>query len=1161
MSKIILVGDLHFRDKKLTDISSAWSRLIAFARKNSVGLIAQAGDVFDHVNVHGKEATVGTVYDAFLEPFRSSMLSQPRVLVIPGNHDIGPAMEKDALAPLEGHPCLTVCRRPDVINPLPDVSVCAVPWINKANLAARLMAKGASAEEARSKAESALSEMFLVLRAKIESAKKDGRFVVLLAHVEVTGASLGRNRVQANGPFEFSPLALSSLGADAYALGHIHVRQSIPGLPGKEDGYLGTLCQLGFGEEDNDVGFRLMEVANGKATSDRWVPNKISPRYKTVSVLDDIQYRPGIDYIKVRSEVKPENLPEGVIFEKLPTAQAQRAPARYLDCDTPLGELLAAWKENSRSEMDLGAMAEAAGGLASTLPAPKDSIGSLDRINNISLTNITCHPSLEVDLSRLRGICGIDGPNGSGKTTLVESILAGLFGFSPNRTIQELASQEATGDSIIEVGFESGSRRYQVRREFRAGKAPLHKAFLFEGENQVAGPKVDDVAAACENLVGDPGMFMAGTFSSQGQAGNLVELRPAERKELFAKLLGTHKFLALAETAKAACQGGQANIQAKKSRAEQLRAEVIPGDQVKQAMDKANEAIAHSRAEMADKQSKLEAVRSELAVVEAARKARDEAIARHQELQRKMEQVREQGKALKSQREALAAMDVREAEAAAKEATGAKDELALARARAAEAETRRAALAQKASQLESQAERLLAERDKEYSEKLLQHAQDAEKLKKGREKSRAVVQEQIQQVNVKIESAKVRLEQAERQVKALEGFPDEKACEECPLAKDGLQARSDAAEARKTIKRLSEGKERSEGQLAEMDVETSRMLERLTAQVPGKDDWMPNKAAEAHHLGGQALQARKDVPPPDPHLDSLIIALEEKASLLPALEARLSKAREQQVQLSALDAQLAEKRARFDEIKKEVAAFKVPDAPNDSPLLALARDLAKTLADVQAAMDKGNRMLGLAQAAAKANKDKEEELSSLEAEITKEAKSTEVMSALAKAFGRDGVPQMIVEGAIPRFQDVMMGLLQEFDGRWAIQVSSQRLTKAGSAQEVIDILVDSGHGPRDISTFSGGEKTILKTIIRIAFATLQAERTGKGLKVLVLDEATDAVDDDNSETVIRMLSRLSVFNQVLVVSHKSRVLSSLPNRITLPGNGEKPRVFIGGEAM
>ena len=139
----------------------------------------------------------------------------------------------------------------------------------------------------------------------------------------------------------------------------------------------------------------------------------------------------------------------------------------------------------------------------------------------------------------------------------------------------------------------------------------------------------------------------------------------------------------------------------------------------------------------------------------------------------------------------------------------------------------------------------------------------------------------------------------------------------------------------------------------------------------------------------------------------------------------------------------------------------------------------------------------------------------------------------------------------------MTDLLEAFDGRWSIRIESQKEKAKGEYREVVDILVHDGFSERDVRTYSGGEKQALKTIIRIAFATLQAERSGKGLKILVLDEATDKMETSLSEPFISMLSKISkVFNQVIVVSHVGHVLTAIPSKVSLSLDGGITRAIV-----
>jgi len=106
---------LHFRSQKLDDIATAWAVAVEWAYRHKVDIIVQTGDVFNHTNVYGREASTGTIFSKFLEPFLNREHQIP-LFLIPGNHDIGLPRDKDALAPIEHYPWVKVVRRPSVIN-------------------------------------------------------------------------------------------------------------------------------------------------------------------------------------------------------------------------------------------------------------------------------------------------------------------------------------------------------------------------------------------------------------------------------------------------------------------------------------------------------------------------------------------------------------------------------------------------------------------------------------------------------------------------------------------------------------------------------------------------------------------------------------------------------------------------------------------------------------------------------------------------------------------------------------------------------------------------------------------------------------------------------------------------------------------------------------
>lgn len=1128
MQRIMLVGDIHLRAKRLVDISEAWGRAVNWAKDNDACVIAQAGDVFDHYNVYGREASTGSVFEALLSPY-SGLPNPPRLISVIGNHDMGGPSDADALVPIGKLDWATIIRKPQVIEVASGVSICCLPWINRAHALARLIKNGMTAKAAATRVTDALSAIMGKLAALVKEHKKKGNIVVFMGHMEVTGAKLNGGITQANGSFEFSGSELASLGCDAYALGHIHTRQPIPGLVRANDGYLGTLCQLNFGEEGNSVGWRVIDVHGGQITRDEWVENDGSPRYFTVGSLDEFKKHSENDYIKLRCLTKPESLPDNVIFEKIPVVMAsKRRLDEKLDADTPIAKLLSIWVEQQSEDVratlpPLNDLVEAAENLKASTEVPPDAVGSLERLDRISLRHIASHKNTDVDLGDVGGICGIEGPTGIGKTTLMEALMLGLYGGTPLKpNLTTWVEQGYVGDAMVEVEFQSGGRVYVVRRELKkTTKTFTHKAYLFDTglSKAIAGPKVEDVYSKCCELVGEPEMVWAGTFSSQMESGNIMHVEPSERKILFAKLLGTEKLLFISEAAKKLAQADSAVLDANVRTVADLKATIANKPEIAESLKSANQRLKEAEALVVAEGEKLEKATSSLAIVDAKKKERDEALRRQSDLTKRKADIQTRGKALKQQKETLEGIDPEAAKSdmdAARDAKAKIDEQRLAGVTArAEVDGMR----KKAVNARAMAGQKQAERGAAFSAELTAYNTVVAVNEAG------------------VSSAKQNLEAIKRRIKLLSGFPDDKACAACPLARDGVMARAELKSAEKAV-------ETAQANLTE-----------LQRKAPKIEKWQPDAAAEimelleaADTMDEAAQKAESEIRGEDPELA-------KKAQLLPWLEARFNTAKDAKAKAMAIEAQLAELRGSFRDADLELKGIEIPPEPDDSEMRAAVQALQKSMGLLRDKAAEASRDIGKYEATLDSYNRKEEELKKIEGEMGLLGERVAIFGTLAKAFGRDDIPQFIVDGAIPRFEEVMAGLLREFDSRWSIQINSQKTTKKGTVQEVIDILVDDGGGARELFTYSGGEMKILKGIIRLAFATLQAERTGKGLKVMILDEATDMMDGEVSQTFVKTMSRASTaFKQVFIISHSDHVLSSISNRIVLSKGLEGPTI-------
>jgi len=1080
---------LHFRSQKLDDIATAWAVAVEWAYRHKVDIIVQTGDVFNHTNVYGREASTGTIFSKFLEPFLNREHQIP-LFLIPGNHDIGLPRDKDALAPIEHYPWVKVVRRPSVINLNNGFSICAIPWVNRIHLISNLLSKGMKIDEASKRVNESLSKLMSTLAVDVKVHKDKGNFVLAMGHLDITG-SLCNGMVQYPGAFEFSPLEIGSLGANAYAFGHIHLRHSIPNLPNPNDGYLGTLCQLNFGEEGRVVGCRYIEIDKTTIIKDEWIDNNSSPKYFTVNTLEGLSYRPGTDWVKLRSLTKPDNLPERVIFERLPQAvQNRMRTEEKLDSDLSLRTLLGAWKKVTDCKVDLDILVAEAEKQQSTAQAQTEAIGSLERLNKIRLKNITCHGNTEIDLN-VNGICGLAGPNGSGKTTAIETIMLALYGISPSRPIlKSLLPKGEKMESLAELEFISSGIKYIARREFlKNGKSFSHKAYVFKGDDtEPVASSVDGVHTYSSSLVGDPDLVLAGVFSSQGDAGNLVKQQPGYRKELFAKLLGTEKFLSLAESSKKLSGNDIALIQAQKARIETLKLELFSEDEDNKALVNITEKLIVAQENLKKEQQKLRTTCDNIQALEDIRKEVERLGLLVETYERRREKIREEGISLKQEKEkwiALASENIdKELEAIRK----AKEEMD--------------GILSSISEKQQQA----LEREKKLNT-----------IKQERQNEHQIINNKLQSIKNKSDVLFSSLNEAKKRNETLK-FPDLEPCQKCPLAEDRIANRNKIPGLEEELKVLNQKMTRGEEVIKQYAKDTELLLSEIEP-VNGIEE----------------LNSKKN-------------ALAPSLSKLSELEIKAKKIASAQSEISKINALLEAARNNFKDMVDEIQKTKdsIPAFDNAKwKVMKTEKDRVESnIIVITNGINGANVQIGTAKAKIEQHQTRKNEMTKLWDDIKEKEEKALVYEALMKACGKDGIPQLVVDSAIPHLQEIMFDMMTEIDGRWSIRVATQKETLKGGVQERIDILVDDGEEERDISTYSGGEMNLLSTIVRIAFSILQAERSGKGLKVLVLDEAMYFADDAHADSFMKMLQGLpKYFNQIFVISHSEFILSSIQNKI------------------
>ncbi|MCC7358735.1 MAG: SMC family ATPase [Anaerolineales bacterium] len=158
-----------------------------------------------------------------------------------------------------------------------------------------------------------------------------------------------------------------------------------------------------------------------------------------------------------------------------------------------------------------------------------------------------------------------------------------------------------------------------------------------------------------------------------------------------------------------------------------------------------------------------------------------------------------------------------------------------------------------------------------------------------------------------------------------------------------------------------------------------------------------------------------------------------------------------------------------------------------------------------------------------------------------------VYEELRDAFGKRGVPAMMIEAAVPEIEASANALLARMTGgRMHVRFNTQRETQAGDVRETLDIQIGDELGTRAYENFSGGEQFRVNFAVRVALSQLLARRAGAQLQTLIIDEGFGVLDAAGRERVVEAINAASEdFERILVVTHLDELKDMFPARIDI----------------
>jgi exonuclease SbcC len=155
---------------------------------------------------------------------------------------------------------------------------------------------------------------------------------------------------------------------------------------------------------------------------------------------------------------------------------------------------------------------------------------------------------------------------------------------------------------------------------------------------------------------------------------------------------------------------------------------------------------------------------------------------------------------------------------------------------------------------------------------------------------------------------------------------------------------------------------------------------------------------------------------------------------------------------------------------------------------------------------------------------------------------------LDRALGKDGVPALLIEQALPQIETKANELLDRLSGgvmsvRFQTQ-SAYKDKRRDELKETLDILISDSAGTRDYELYSGGEAFRVNFAIRLALSEVLAQRSGARLQTLVIDEGFGSQDTLGRQRLVEAINAVRPdFAKILVITHIDELKDAFPNRI------------------
>jgi exonuclease SbcC len=254
-----------------------------------------------------------------------------------------------------------------------------------------------------------------------------------------------------------------------------------------------------------------------------------------------------------------------------------------------------------------------------------------------------------IDFTPHHLIC-LSGKNGHGKSALLDAITWALWGVArktatsvkPDQGLLRLGQNHM----MVILDFELGSHTYRVRREFtfHYGKAISSLEFgIINAHSASLVPLTEkttrDTQRVIEQTINlDCETFINSAFIKQGQSHSFSKKSAAERKEIFATILGLNQYEIIRKRALEQVKEAHTKEKTIQAIQEKISHELKAKEELEQALQKTELALADNTAQELTLQQTMHGIEQEWAALQARKQKHAQRIYEHDQLKKRSDE-------------------------------------------------------------------------------------------------------------------------------------------------------------------------------------------------------------------------------------------------------------------------------------------------------------------------------------------------------------------------------------------------------------------------------------------------------------------------------------------------------------------------------------------